>query len=99
MSDPANVVWRHLTVAGNEHGVAIVQSGLDPGTRAVWGGGFAGGPSTSESEIGAADAQGGAPMIGSYLEYDPATDSTYFIALFACPYGSSVRTHVWALAG
>lgn len=96
MSTPANVVWRHYTATGNEHGVTVVSSAQEFGTRAVCGGGFAGGSSTSDDES-ANDAQGVAPLVGSFLDYDSNTDTTYFLAIFACPYGSTVRTHVWAL--
>lgn len=96
MSTPANVVWRHYTASGNEHGVAVVSADQTTGTRAIGGGGFAGG-SLSGTDQHANDAQGTAPLIGSYLDYDSNTDTTYFMAVFACPYGSTIRTHVWAL--
>lgn len=96
MSTPANVVWRHVQATGNEHGVAVITSAQDFGTHAISGGGYAGGATNSEDQNGN-DAQGVAPMIGSFLDYDSGTDTTYFVALFACPYGNTVRAHVWAL--
>lgn len=96
MSTPANVVWRHYTATGNEHGVAVVTADQEHGTHAISGGGFAGGSSSSTDQY-ANDAQGVAPLAGSFLDYDSGTDTTYFVAVFVCPYGSTVRTHVWAL--
>jgi hypothetical protein len=96
VSTPANVVWRHYSATGNEHGVTVVSADQEFGTHAISGGGYAGGSLSGTDEY-ANDAQGVAPLIGSYLSYDSGTDTTYFMAIFACPYGSTVRTHVWAL--
>lgn len=96
MSTPANVTWLHTNVTGNEHGVAIQQVGGGTGTHAITGGGFAGGALSSTDQFGN-DAQGVAPLIGSYLDHDSGTDTTVFTALFAVPYGVTVRAHVWAL--
>ncbi len=95
MSTPANVTWLHANVTGNSHGVAIQQVSCGTGTHAIAGGGFAGGSSSSTDTSGN-DAQGVAPMIGSYLDYDSGTDTTVFTALFAVPDGVAVRAHVWA---
>ena len=96
MSTPANVVWRHYTASGNEHGVAIVSADVPAGRRAIGGGGYAGGTGSSTDTNGN-DAQGVTPMAGGYLDYDSGTDTTFFVGLFACAYGSTVRTHIWAL--
>ncbi len=96
MSTPANVYWRHYTASGNEHGVAIISADQPNGSKAIAGGGFAGGTSTSEDTFGN-DAQGCAPMVGGYLDYDSGTDTRHFVGVFACPYGATVRVHLWVL--
>jgi len=96
MSTPANVHWRHYTATGNEHGVAIVSADQPVGSKAIAGGGFAGGLFTSEDTYGN-DAQGCAPMAGGYMDYDSGNDTRYFVGVFSCAYGAQIRVHLWAL--
>jgi hypothetical protein len=96
VSTPANVVWLHQVVYGNEHGVAMQTADVPLGRHAISGGGYLGGAASSTDQSGN-DAQGVAPLIGSYLDYDSGTDTTYFVAMFALPFGTTGRAHIWAL--